>query len=94
MTLELYYNTELGAVIDRNEDTRCIAICIAIRVFHIAICFWRIVAPLVGAGSKPTYQEKRSTPILGIDPLYGKVKFVLNTFIRFIWKVLKNDFFI
>ena len=37
MTLELYYNTELGAVIDRNKDTRCIAICIAIRVFHIAI---------------------------------------------------------
>ena len=28
MTLELYYDTELGAVIDR---------CIAIRVFHIAI---------------------------------------------------------
>ena len=39
MTLELYYNTELGAVIDRNKVTRCIAICIAIRVFHITICF-------------------------------------------------------
>ena len=37
MTLELYYYTELGAVIDRNKDTRCIAICIAIQVFHIAI---------------------------------------------------------
>ena len=37
MTLEIYYNTELGAVIDRNKDTRCIAICIAIRIFHIAI---------------------------------------------------------
>ena len=35
MTLELYYNTELGTVIDRNKDARCIAICIAIRVFHI-----------------------------------------------------------
>ena len=33
MTLELYYNTKLGAVIDRNKDTRCITIC----VFHIAI---------------------------------------------------------
>ena len=39
MTLELYYNTELGAVIDRNKDTRCIAICIAIQVFNIAIRF-------------------------------------------------------
>ena len=37
MTLEKYYNTELGAVIDRNKDTRCITICIAIQVFHIAI---------------------------------------------------------
>ena len=37
MTLELYYDTELGVVIDRNKDTMCIAICIAIRVFHIAI---------------------------------------------------------
>ena len=37
MTLELYYNTELGAVIFRNKDTRCMAICIAIRVSHIAI---------------------------------------------------------
>ena len=37
MSLELYYHTELGAVIDRNKDTRCIAICIEIRVFHIAI---------------------------------------------------------
>ena len=37
MSLELYYNTEPGAVIFRNEDTRCMAICIAIRVFHIAI---------------------------------------------------------
>ena len=37
VTLELYYNTELGAVIDRNKDTRCIAICIAIQVFHIII---------------------------------------------------------
>ena len=53
MTLELYHNTELGAVIDRNKDTRYIPICIAIRVFHIAIyrntsqyAFWRIVAPL------------------------------------------------
>ena len=35
MTVELYYNTELGAVIDRNKDTRCIPIYIAIRVFHI-----------------------------------------------------------
>ena len=33
MTLELYYNTELGAVIDSNKDTRCKAI----WVFHIAI---------------------------------------------------------
>ena len=39
MTLEIYHITELGAVIDRNKDTRCIAICIAIRVFHIAIHF-------------------------------------------------------
>ena len=37
MTLELYYNTELGTVIDRTKDTRCITICITIRVFHIAI---------------------------------------------------------
>ena len=37
MTLELYYKTEQGAIIDRNKDTRCIAICIAIQVFHIAI---------------------------------------------------------
>ena len=37
MTLELYYNNELGAVIDRNKDTRCISICIAIGVVHIAI---------------------------------------------------------
>ena len=37
MTLELYYNTELGAVIDRNKDTSCRAICVAIRVFHIAL---------------------------------------------------------
>ena len=37
MTFELYHNTELGAVIDRNKDTRCIPICIPIRVFHIAI---------------------------------------------------------
>ena len=37
MTLEIYFNTELGGVIDTNKDTRCIAICIAIRVFHIAI---------------------------------------------------------
>ena len=35
--LELCYKTELGTVIGRNKDTRCIAICIAIRVFHIAI---------------------------------------------------------
>ena len=33
------YNTELGAVIDRNKDTRCITICIAIQVFHITIPF-------------------------------------------------------
>ena len=39
MTLELYYNAVLGAVIDRNEDTRCIAICIAKRVLNIAMCF-------------------------------------------------------
>ena len=40
MTLELYYNTELGAVIDRNKDTRCIPICIPIRDFHIPIRFF------------------------------------------------------
>ena len=45
MTLELYYNTEHGAVIDRNEDTRCIAICITIGVFHIAIYLNTPVAP-------------------------------------------------
>ena len=39
ITLELYYNAELGTVRDRNKDTRCIAICIAIGVFKIAICF-------------------------------------------------------
>ena len=39
MTLKLYYNTELGAVIDRNKNTRRIAICIAMQVFHIAIRF-------------------------------------------------------
>ena len=39
MILELCYNSELGPVIDRNKDTRCIAICIAIPVFHIAIRF-------------------------------------------------------
>ena len=39
MTLELYYNAELRVVIDRNKDTRCIAKCIAIQVFHIAIRF-------------------------------------------------------
>ena len=39
MILELYYYTELGAVIDRNKGTRCIAICITIQVFHIAIRF-------------------------------------------------------
>ena len=37
MTIELYSNTELGAVIDRNKETRCIAICITIQVFHTAI---------------------------------------------------------
>ena len=36
MTLELYYNTKLGVAIDRNKDPRCIAICIAMWVFHIA----------------------------------------------------------
>ena len=39
MTLDIYYKTELGAVIDRNKDTRCLTIYIAIRVFHIAIRF-------------------------------------------------------
>ena len=39
MTLEigLYYNTQLGAVIDRNNNARCIPICIAIQVVHIEI---------------------------------------------------------
>ena len=37
MTLELDCNTEPGAVIDKNKDTRRIAICIAIQVFHITI---------------------------------------------------------
>ena len=33
MPLKFNNNTELGAVIDRTKDTRCITICIAIRVF-------------------------------------------------------------
>ena len=45
MTLELYYNTEEGAVIDRNKDTRCITICIC-GVSISQYAFWRIVAPL------------------------------------------------
>ena len=47
MTLELYYNTELGAVLDRNEDTRCIAICIAIRFSISQNALRHIVAPLL-----------------------------------------------
>ena len=39
MAHELYYKTELGAVIDRNKDARCIAIRITIWIFHIAIRF-------------------------------------------------------
>ena len=50
MTIELYYNTELGAVIDRNKYTRCIGICIEIRGFPYRnisqYAFWRIFAPL------------------------------------------------
>ena len=42
MTLELYYNTELGAVVDWNKDTRCIEIYIAIRVSHF-LKIWQCV---------------------------------------------------
>ena len=38
------------------------------------------------------YQEKKRVPTLGIDPLYGKVKFVLNAFIKIMGKILKNYF--
>ena len=43
MTLELYYNTELGAVIDRNKDTRCTGFPYR-NISQFA--FWYIVAPL------------------------------------------------
>ena len=57
MTLELYYNTELGAVIDRNKDTRCIAICIAIRFSISQYALWRIVAPLFSGGDLNSFWD-------------------------------------
>ena len=45
----------------------------------------------VDAGFKPRYQEKmRVPPILGIDPLYGRVKFVLNAFIKIVGEIFKT----
>ena len=62
MTLELYNNTELGAVIDRTKDTRCIAICIAIWVFHIAIHIlpYCTVAPLIFSNKQITKELIRA----------------------------------
>ena len=47
MTLELYYNTELGAVIDRNKYTRYTQYVSQYGFSILQYSFWRIIAPLV-----------------------------------------------